>query len=107
MFCVFVGEGQKPGGDQGPDGEYDGVGGDINRVNPPVQPHWDGGHYERVPVEQGAGLGGVVLAESLQQQLLLSGHLPCFGRHLCALCVMISVKVKSLRLHNIRVMFWS
>ena len=94
MFCVLVGEGEEPGGHQGADGEDDGVGRDVDGVDPPVEPHGDGGHDEGVPVEEGAGLGRVVLAEALQQQLLLSGHLPCFGRHLCALCVMISVKSK-------------
>ena len=75
VLGVLVGKGQQPGGHEGADGEDDGVGGDVDGVNPPVEPHRDGGHDEGVAVEQGAGLGRVILAETLEEQLLLSGHL--------------------------------
>jgi hypothetical protein len=82
VLCVFVGKGEQPGGDEGPDGEHDGVGGHVNGVDPPVQPHRDHRHDKCVAVEEGAGLGGDVLVESLQQQLLLAADLgPGFRRH--------------------------
>ena len=75
MLCVLVSEGEEPGGDESADGEDDSVGSDVNAVNSPVEPHRDGGDDEGVTIEESAGLGGVILAEALQQQLLLTRHL--------------------------------
>lgn len=82
VLCVLVGKSQQPGGDEGPDGEHDGVGGHVNGVDPPVQPHRDHRHDKCVAVEEGAGLGGDVLVEALQEQFLLPADLgPGLGRH--------------------------
>ena len=82
VLRVLVGEGQEPGGHQGPDHEHDRVGGHVDRVHAPVEPHGDSGDDERVAVEKRAGLGGDVLVEALQEQLLLPGDLPSgFRRH--------------------------
>jgi len=56
----------------------------VQLVDPPEQPHWDGGHDERVSVEERRRLGGDVAAEVLEQELLLPGQ---FGRH-CATVTM-------------------
>ena len=63
VLCVLVGKGQEPGADKGADGKDDGIGGDVDGVDTPVEPHWDGRDYECVAIEQGTGLGGDVLVE--------------------------------------------
>ena len=50
-------------------------------VNPPVEPNRDGGHNESIAIEQSTRLGRVILTETLQQQLLLTGHFTRLGWH--------------------------
>ena len=85
VLCVLVGKGQEPGADKGADGKDDGIGGDVDGVDTPVEPHWDGRDYECVAIEQGTGLGGDVLVEAFQQQLLFSGNLCLFLWRHCQL----------------------
>ena len=50
-------------------------------VQPPVEPHGDGGDDEGVAVEQRGGLGGHVLGEVLQEELVLLGEALLLASH--------------------------
>ena len=66
VLGVLVSEGQQPGADQGANGEDDSIGGDVDGVDAPVKPYWNGRDYEGIAIEQCAGLGRDVLVETLQ-----------------------------------------
>jgi len=56
VLGVLVGKSQQPSGDQGADSKDDGVGGNINGVDPPIEPDGDCRNDESVSVEKSTRL---------------------------------------------------
>ena len=81
VLGVPVGEGHQPGRRQGQHAEEDGGGRDVHGVDPPEEPHGDGGHDEGVAVEEHGALAGDVLAEVLEEELVLLAEALLAGDH--------------------------